>query len=104
MNIRVVWLGAVVLVWADGTLDGSVVAEMHGALEALLADEPATVVLDLHEVNAVDEGGIAVLAATAARLSHQGAVLELRLPGGRAQAVAGAAQLRAVLTEVFRPA
>jgi anti-anti-sigma regulatory factor len=100
-DIRVVWLGTDVMVWADGVLDGFSAAQLHGAMEALLADSPTTVVLDLHSVQVIDDGCIAVLAAAAARLGHHGGVVELRLPGGRALKVASAAVLRAVLSDTY---
>jgi anti-anti-sigma factor len=99
--IRVVWLASAALVWAQGILDGAVAAELHAAMDSLVADEPETVVLDLSGVAAVDDGGVAVLAAAAARLSHTGVVLELRLPQQRAMTVPDAGTLRDVLTATY---
>jgi anti-anti-sigma factor len=101
--IRVVWLGAAALVWAEGILDGAVAAELHEAMDALVDEEPESVVLDMSGVQAVDDGGVAVLAAAAARLSHAGVVLELRLPDQRALTVADAGTLRDVLTAAYPP-
>ncbi len=86
-NIRVVWLGAAALVWAEGILDGAVAAELHEAMDSLLAQDPDTVTLDLSGVLAVDDGAVAVLAAAAVRLGYASVALELRLPAGRAMTV-----------------
>jgi anti-anti-sigma regulatory factor len=102
--IRVVWLGQVVLLWADGVLGGAAAAELHAAMEGLLRDAPETMVVDLSGVAALDDGATAVLAAAAARMSFLGATLELRLPGARAVTIAGAAQLRTVLATSYPPA
>jgi anti-anti-sigma factor len=102
--IRVVWLASSALVWAEGILDGAVAAELHGAMDGLVAEEPESVVLDMSGVLAVDDGGVAVLAAAAARLSHGGVALELRLPEQRALTILDAGTLRDVLTSAYPPA
>jgi anti-anti-sigma factor len=99
--IRVVWLASAALIWADGILDGGVAAELHEAMDTLVAGGPETVVLDLSGVLAIDDGGVAVLAAAAARLSHAGVVLELRLPEQRALTVTDAGTLRDVLSAAY---
>jgi anti-anti-sigma regulatory factor len=101
--IRVVWLGQVVLLWAEGVLNGAAAADLHATMEALLHEAPETMVLDLSGVAALDDGATAVLAAAAARMSFMGAALELRLPRSRALTIAGAAQLRTVLATVYPP-
>jgi anti-anti-sigma factor len=101
--IHAVWLARAALVWAEGILDGAVAAELHEAMDALVAGEPESVVLDLSGVLALDDGGVAVLAAAAARLSHGGVAMELRLPEQRALTIPDAGTLRDVLAAAYPP-
>ena len=100
-RIRIVWFGADALVWAEGVLDSAVAAQLHVAADALVRGEPETAVLDLSAVQAIDDSSVAVLAAAAARLSHSGLELSLRLPAGRAMTVPDAGTLRDVLSATY---
>jgi anti-anti-sigma regulatory factor len=97
----VVRLDSAALVWTDRRLDGSVTPELYRLLQELFELGSQPLVLDLVGVSAIDDGGIAVLAAAAVRAGQLGFGLELRLPGGNAARVRDASGLRNALVRAY---
>jgi anti-anti-sigma regulatory factor len=95
----VVRLNGAAMVWADCPLAGALATRLHDALQNLLAEGVAPLVVDLVAVPSVDEMAIEALSIAAVRAGRLGPGLELRLPGGRAFTVRDAAQLRAALIQ-----
>ena len=99
----VVRLDGAALVWTDWTLDGAVAPELYRVLQDLLDAGCRPIVVDLVEVPSIDDSAVAVLAAAAVRAGQLGFGLELRLPGGHANAAAvrDAAELRKALLRAY---
>lgn len=97
----VVRLGEAALIWADRPLREVAATQLHSALETLITDGVAPLVVDLIRVPAVDEPVVAVLAAAATRAGEAGRCLDLRLTGNRRFAVRDAAQLRYAIAMAY---
>lgn len=97
----IVRLSHAALVWADRPLGGTAGSHLHAALQTLLADGAAPLVIDLVRVPAVDDGVVAVLAAAASHAGFAGQALELRLAGGRRFTVRDAGQLRQAIAQAY---
>jgi hypothetical protein len=95
----VVRLNGAAMIWADCPLGGALAPRLHDTLQQLLGDGVTPLVVDLVAVSAVDDGVVEALSAAADRAGRLGPGLELRLPGGRALTVRGAAQMRAALIQ-----
>jgi anti-anti-sigma regulatory factor len=101
VTIRVIYLDGTAMVWAAGSLDGTMAPDLYTIVDGLVARSPATVLLDLVAVSYVDDVAVAVLAAAATRLAYQGAELELRLPAGSAMTIADSRALRQALARAY---
>jgi anti-anti-sigma regulatory factor len=99
----VVRLDGAALVWTDWTLDSAVAPELYRVLQDLLDAGSRPIVVDLVEVPSIDDSTVAVLAAAAVRAGQLGFGLELRLPGGHANAAAvrDAAELRQAVLRAY---
>src|SRR5690348_14958106 len=97
MHITTLTLDDEALLALTGPLDGSLAPALHVAVDEAIGGGARVLVIDLADVPSVDEGGIAVLAATAHRLGHGGGRLVLHLPDGSTTDVRGADAVRSAL-------
>jgi anti-sigma B factor antagonist len=79
-SITVVRSGADAVVTLAGELDMATAPELADVFEALVADGPGEIVVDLAELSFVDSSGLAVFVTTQNALHEQGRRLSLRSP------------------------
>jgi anti-anti-sigma regulatory factor len=100
MSLLSVFLDGEVLLTVDGVLDGGVAPAYHHLIEQALEQEARRVVVDLTRTTAVDGGGSAVLAATAAACVAQDTHLIIALPNGVEAEITDPGQVRVLLRSV----
>ncbi|WP_158641396.1 STAS domain-containing protein [Amycolatopsis eburnea] len=102
MTLRSVLLGDEVILSVDGVFDGGLAPTYHQAVEDAFAAQVRRVVVDLVQATAVDGGGIAVLAATAAGCAARETQLIIAMPRGVEAVITDPAQVRLLLRS-FEP-
>lgn len=102
MTLRSVLLEDEIILSVDGLFDGNLAPEYHRAVEDAFAAGVRRVVVDLTMATAVDGGGAAVLAATAAGCASRGTHLIIGMPRGVEAEIRDPAQVRLLLRS-FEP-
>jgi anti-anti-sigma factor len=97
MSLRSVFLDGEVILTVDGVLDGGVAPAYHRLIEVAFEQDARRVVVDLTMTTAVDGGGSAVLAATAAMCVARDTHLIIALPNGVEAEITDPAQVRLLL-------
>jgi anti-anti-sigma factor len=101
-GIEVLRLDSTVLIWIEGVLDGSRAPALNGVLTSVLADRSVrTIVVDLANVDSIEDGSIAVLAAAAEQLGRRRGPIQLLLPRGFRASAGDPAALRLVLEQLY---
>ncbi|MCR6488036.1 STAS domain-containing protein [Amycolatopsis sp. OK19-0408] len=102
MTLRSVLLEDEIILSVDGLFDGNLAPDYHHAVEDAFAAGVCRVVVDLTMATAVDGGGAAVLAATAAGCASRGTHLIIAMPRGVEAEIRDPAQVRLLLRS-FEP-
>jgi anti-anti-sigma regulatory factor len=102
MTLRSVLLEDEVILSVDGVFDGGLAPAYHRAIEDAFAEGVRRVVVDLTMATAVDGGGAAVLAATAAGCAARDTHLIIAMPRGVEAEIRDPAQVRLLLRS-FEP-
>ncbi|GAB3149588.1 STAS domain-containing protein [Amycolatopsis sp. NPDC004378] len=102
MTLRSVLLEDEIILSVDGLFDGDLAPDYHRAVEVAFAAGVRRVVVDLTMVTAVDGGGAAVLAATAAGCVARDTHLIIAMPRGVEAEIRDPAQVKLLLRS-FEP-
>ncbi|HEX3792212.1 MAG TPA: STAS domain-containing protein [Pseudonocardiaceae bacterium] len=100
MTLRSVLLDDEAILYIDGAFDDTVAPIYHTTVEHAFTNGARTVVMDLTRTTAIDGGGIAALAATAAACKARNGQLIIATPDGVQTAISDPAQVRVLLRGV----